>query len=112
MEQKTALITGSAQGIGLGVARALAARGWAVHVVHRSGPASAELVAEFGARRVHRAALVLAEDAERLVAEVLAVSGRLDAVVHAVGPYLTAPLAATNPHRVGVAPRSDRPIAA
>jgi len=92
MQQKIALVTGSAQGIGLGVARALAARGHAVHVVHRSGPSPAELLAEFGPRRVHRADLVEPSAAEALVAAVLAVDGRLDTVVHAVGPYTTAPL--------------------
>lgn len=97
MQQKIALVTGSAQGIGLAVARRLAADGYGVHVVYRSGPAPPELEAEFGGGQVHRADLVDPAAAQRLVADVLATSGRLDAVVHAVGPYATAPLTASPP---------------
>lgn len=97
MAQKIALVTGSAQGIGLGVARALVARGWGVHVVVRGGDLPPELVSEFGRDRAHGADLVLAADAQRLVADVLAHDGRLDAVVHGVGPYATASLSASSP---------------
>jgi len=97
MHQKIALVTGSAQGIGLGVARSLVARGFGVHVVHRSGPAPPELAREFGTGCVHQADLIAQEDTRRLVAAVLAADGRLDAVVHAVGPYATAPLSASPP---------------
>ncbi|MEZ6013580.1 MAG: SDR family oxidoreductase [Planctomycetota bacterium] len=97
MHQKIVLITGSAQGIGLGVARAVAARGDVPHVVYRAGAAPAALVAEFGAACVHRADLVHPADARALVGAVLAQHGRLDAVVHAVGPYATAPLSGSPP---------------
>ena len=97
MHQKIALVTGSAQGIGLGVARSLVARDCRVHVVYRSGAPPPELTREFGAGRVHQADLVEPADARRLVAAVLAADGRLDVVVHAVGPYATAPLSATPP---------------
>jgi 3-oxoacyl-[acyl-carrier protein] reductase len=97
MHQKIALVTGSAQGIGLGVARSLVARGLRVHVVIRSGAPPVELTREFGAACVHQADLVEPEDARRLVAAVLAMEGRLDVVVHAVGPYATAPLSASPP---------------
>jgi NAD(P)-dependent dehydrogenase (short-subunit alcohol dehydrogenase family) len=97
MHQKIALVTGSAQGIGLGVARSLVARGLRVHVVIRSGAPPVGLTREFGAACVHQADLVEPEDARRLVAAVLAMEGRLDVVVHAVGPYATAPLSASPP---------------
>lgn len=97
MHQKIALVTGSAQGIGLGVARSLVARGFRAHVVVRSGAPPPELVREFGDGNVHQADLVVPADARRLVASVLAAGGRLDAVVHAVGPYATAPLSTSPP---------------
>lgn len=97
MTHKTILLTGSAQGIGLTVARLLASRGDAVHVVHRSGPAPEALLAEFGERHVHRADLTSPEDTQRLVDDVVEEAGRLDAVVHAVGPYTTAPLSESSP---------------
>lgn len=81
-----ALVTGSARGIGLGVARDLADRGWRTHVVWRTTK-SEELEERFPGR-VHRADLVVAEDCRRVVGEVLECDGRLDGVVHAVGEYL------------------------
>ncbi|MFT5290447.1 MAG: NAD(P)-dependent dehydrogenase (short-subunit alcohol dehydrogenase family) [Planctomycetota bacterium] len=81
------LVTGSARGIGLGVARFLAAKGARVHVVWRSeGPTADSLVEEFGAR-AHRADLTGEADAVALVKAVVEVDGRLDGLVHAVGPY-------------------------
>jgi 3-oxoacyl-[acyl-carrier protein] reductase len=97
MQQKIALVTGSAQGIGLGVARTLVERGWRAHVVVRSGAPPPELVREFGDGAVHQADLVAPAEAARLVAAVLAAEGRIDAVVHAVGPYATAPLSESPP---------------
>ena len=85
-----ALVTGSARGIGLGVAKELALRGWRTHVVWRSTE-SAELEERFPGR-VHRADVTSADDVRRLVGEVLDRDGRLDGVVHAVGEYVTGPL--------------------
>lgn len=86
------LVTGSARGLGLAVARALAERGDRVHVVWRtSGPHTAALEREF-AGRAHRADLLRADAAEALVRDVLARDERLDHVVHAVGEYVTGPL--------------------
>lgn len=87
-----ALVSGSARGIGLEVARHLARRGDRVHVVWRTGnERSRALAAEFGAR-AHRADLGAPEEAERLVREVLARDGRIDHAVHAVGDYVSGPL--------------------
>jgi NAD(P)-dependent dehydrogenase (short-subunit alcohol dehydrogenase family) len=94
---KVALVTGSARGLGLAVARHLAARGERVHVVWRSAGATARaLEREFGAR-AHHADLEDARQAEALVAAVLAQDGRLDHAVHAVGEYVSGPLAGTTP---------------
>ncbi|MEC7232489.1 MAG: SDR family oxidoreductase [Planctomycetota bacterium] len=55
----------------------------------------ARLAAEGHGVAVHGGDLTRDGDAEALVAEVVAASGRLDAVVHAVGPYRTAPVSET-----------------
>ncbi|MCP3920008.1 MAG: SDR family oxidoreductase [bacterium] len=91
---RVALVTGSARGLGRGVARELKARGAHVHVVRRS-PADRGLEGEFPGR-VHQADLAGPEDGERLVQEVVKADGQLDIVVHAVGPYLLAPLSETS----------------
>ena len=86
-----ALVTGSARGIGLGVAKELAIRGWRTHVVYRSANSMAELEERFPGR-VHAGDVSVQADCRRVVAEVLDRDGRLDGVVHAVGEYLAGPL--------------------
>lgn len=94
---KVALVTGGAQGIGRGVAGELVRRGYLVHATYHS-PSKAESTVELvGDGHAHQAELTRAEDAERVVKAVIERSGRLDALVHAVGPYLTRPLSATSP---------------
>lgn len=93
MASSVALITGSARGLGLACARRFAERGERVHVVYRTKNAdTAALVGEFGPR-VHQADLTRAEDVERVVTEVLARDGSIDHAVHAVGEFVTGPLA-------------------
>ncbi|MGK0481154.1 MAG: 3-oxoacyl-[acyl-carrier protein] reductase [Planctomycetota bacterium] len=94
---KVALVTGAAQGIGRGVAAELVQRGYVVHAsYHRDArrESTEELV---GAGRAHQAELTRAEDARRVVEAVIGQEGRLDVLVHAVGPYLTRPLSETEP---------------
>ncbi len=87
------LVTGSARGIGLAVARSLRERGDRVHAVYRTeNERAVALRDEFG-ERAHRADLLVPDDADRLAAEVLALDGRLDHAVHAVGEYVSGPLA-------------------
>ena len=86
------LVTGGVRGLGLAVARRLAARGDRVHVAWRSSAERAEaLEPEFG-ERLHRADLDRDDEASALVERVLALDGRLDHVVHAVGDYVSGPL--------------------
>lgn len=95
--EKISLVTGSARGLGLDVARSLRVRGDRVHVVYRTDNERAgQLREEFGAR-THRADLLEGEQAERLVADVLEAEGRIDNVVHCVGEYFSGPLEDTPP---------------
>ena len=90
---RVVLVTGSARGLGLATARRLAAAGDRVHVQWRtSSDATAALATEFE-ERVHRADLERADEARRLVQDVLQREGRLDGLVHAVGAYETGTLA-------------------
>jgi 3-oxoacyl-[acyl-carrier protein] reductase len=95
-DAKVALVTGSARGLGLAVARHLRARGESVHVTWRTeGPRAEALRAEFGAR-AHHADLLDPDAAAALVRGVLARDGRLDHAVHAVGEYVSGPLERTS----------------
>ena len=86
-DSPVALVTGGVRGLGLATARELAARGSRVHVVWRSSAALArELEPEFGTR-LHRADLSVEGAARGLVERVLAIDGRLDQLVHAVGEF-------------------------
>src|SRR4051812_42702556 len=94
---RVALITGGARGIGRAIALALAPRGWAVAIAYRQSAAgrgleaaaetSAAVQALGGKAMVAEADLSHPADCERLVNEVTAWRGRIDALVHAAGPY-------------------------
>jgi NAD(P)-dependent dehydrogenase (short-subunit alcohol dehydrogenase family) len=82
---KVALVTGSVSGIGAGVARRLAADGFAVAVHSRvSREAGIALAAELGGS-YHQADLADDDSARELVPEVLAEHGRLDVLVNNAG---------------------------
>ncbi len=87
-----ALVTGSARGIGLAVARHLRKRGDRVHVVWRTEGERARALAEEFGDRAHRADLTQVEDVERLVTEVLEADEGIDHLVHAVGEYVSGTL--------------------
>ena len=90
------LVTGSARGLGLAVARHLRSRGHRVHVVWRSaGERARALEEEFGAR-AHCADLVEQGASEELVGAILSRDDHLDHVVHAVGEYVSGPLSETS----------------
>jgi 3-oxoacyl-[acyl-carrier protein] reductase len=81
LEGKTALVTGASKGIGLAIARELAAGGATVVVGYRSGKDEAEaLASELGGRAV-QADVSNAEDAARLVAD----AGDIDILVNNAG---------------------------
>lgn len=90
LDGKTALVTGSSQGIGLGIARAFVRSGARVVVTsERAFEACPDLAASFDSARMHYVRADLLEDAApgRLVAEADAWLGGIDIVVNNVGTW-------------------------
>ncbi|MCA9554952.1 MAG: SDR family oxidoreductase [Myxococcales bacterium] len=81
MERTVALITGGTRGLGLGIARALAARGLAVGLVYRSDDAAAQ-AAVSGLRAEGHAAVAVRAD----IGQAEAVARALDEVRDTLGP--------------------------
>ncbi|MER5428076.1 SDR family oxidoreductase [Streptomyces sp. NPDC002588] len=83
---RTALVTGAGQGVGRGIALALAAQGAAVVITGRTGSKLEDTAGAIGERggRVHSVVGDVGEraDAERMVAETVGVFGRLDVLVN------------------------------
>lgn len=91
------LVTGGARGIGRAVALDLGRRGWRVTVGYRqSGDEAAavvEAIARDGGEAVAlRGDVADAEQAAQLVRDSCTRFGRIDALVHAAGPYRRTPL--------------------
>lgn len=83
-DDRVALVTGAAQGIGRAIAQALAAAGARVHLVDLDGDGVAATGKELGAA-AHLADLGRPEAAQEVVAALLAAEGRLDLLVNAAG---------------------------
>ena len=97
MEERVALITGGAKGIGRAIGLDLAARGWRVAICYRTSIADAK--ATWDALRklgvdalAERADVSDPGECERLVEKVLEEYGRIDALVNGAGPYVREPL--------------------
>jgi NAD(P)-dependent dehydrogenase (short-subunit alcohol dehydrogenase family) len=88
---KTALVTGSSQGIGLGVAQAFAANGAAVVVTSEKPlercPEVQRLLSDYPAARYIQADLLTEGEPERLAAEAWAAMRGIDVLVNNVGTY-------------------------
>src|ERR1700761_834654 len=93
---KSALITGSSQGIGLGVAQAFAASGAKVVVTSEKSlakcPDVQRLLSDYEHTRYVQADLLADGEPERLVAEAWAAFGGVDVLVKHLGPYKEPPL--------------------
>ena len=94
-----ALVTGGTRRIGLAIARALAARGYALALSYRSDEAAAaEAEAAFAPNVMTMAAEVgTREGARALVEATVARFGRLDLLVNNVGPFEPSDFASTTP---------------
>jgi 3-oxoacyl-[acyl-carrier protein] reductase len=83
-ENRVALVTGAAQGIGRAIATALVQAGATVHLADIDAAGVTATAQEIGAT-AHAADLGSPEAAQALVAEIVAQSGKLDLLVHAAG---------------------------
>lgn len=83
-DDRVALVTGAAQGIGRAIARQLAQAGATVHLADIDAAGVEAAAAELGAN-AHVADLGSADAAQALVKSILARSGRLDLLVNAAG---------------------------
>jgi 3-oxoacyl-[acyl-carrier protein] reductase len=97
MEERVALITGGARGIGRAIALERAAAGWAVGICYRTSEAEAhktvEAIQAAGARGLAVQADVSdPEAALELVRGVEKTWGRIDALINCAGPYHRVPL--------------------
>jgi len=92
MENRTALITGGARGIGRAIALSLTESGWDVAVCYRKSEREAQAVLK-QIQEQGRRGLAIQSDvsdpqvAERLVRQVEKEWGRIDALVNCAGPY-------------------------
>jgi 3-oxoacyl-[acyl-carrier protein] reductase len=92
MDERVALITGGARGIGRAVALDLASQGWSVAVCYRTSAADADTTC--AAIRAHgvRAMAVRCDVSDPAAAEAMVRSverdwGRIDALINGAGPY-------------------------
>jgi 3-oxoacyl-[acyl-carrier protein] reductase len=89
---RVALITGGARGIGRDIGLMLAARGWSVAIGYRSSADAADetravIAARGGAAIAVKGDVAHADQCQALVDDVIAWRGRIDALIHAAGPY-------------------------
>jgi NAD(P)-dependent dehydrogenase (short-subunit alcohol dehydrogenase family) len=91
---RAVIVTGAARGIGAGIARTLAARGWRVAAADIDGEAAGAIAAEVGGVGIE-ADVGSEAEVEHLVAVARTRFGRIDAVVSNAGIGKFAPLADT-----------------
>lgn len=97
MEERVALITGGAKGIGRAIGLDLAARGWKVAFCYRASIAEAkdtwDAMRAMGVEALaERADVSDPEECEELYQKVIEEFGRIDALVNCAGPYVREPL--------------------
>ena len=89
---KTAIVTGAARGIGLATTDVLREHGWQVAMVDRDAPELTKVAAERDGVLAIVADVSIPADVERMVAETLAWSGRIDSLVNNAGVALFGPV--------------------
>lgn len=92
MEERVALITGGARGIGRAIALALAERGWSIATCYRTSEKDAQeltaaLCSRGGQGMALRADVSDPQAAEELVRRVESEWNRVDALINCAGPY-------------------------
>jgi 3-hydroxybutyrate dehydrogenase len=92
LEGKVALVTGSTSGIGLGIARALAAEGATIMLNGFGNPAEIEKLRAGLKGRYHAADMAKPAEVRRLVEQTTAELGRLDILVNNAGIQHVAPI--------------------
>lgn len=85
MQDKTAIVTGAARGIGLATARLFLAEGRRVAMVDRDGEELAEAASGLNGAKAIVADVSRPEDAARMVEETITAFGRVDALVNNAG---------------------------
>ena len=110
LEGQVAVITGASRGLGLAIARALAAEGAAIAAIARPGTELDDAVASLargGARAIAAPADVTrAEEVERAMRAVVDRFGRIDILVLNAGTWQGAPIPET-PFPDAPSPRTD-----
>src|SRR5689334_20463231 len=84
-EQGVALVTGAAQAVGMGIARALAEAGYRVGLADIDAEGAGRSAASLRGASAHRLDVTEADDWARVVAEVADRWGRLDVLVNNAG---------------------------
>src|SRR5580693_8034878 len=96
LENKVAVITGAASGIGKEIARTFAQAGATVVIADRNAAAAHEAAEELGSSRQRTLALAMdvtsESDVESGIADVIATYGRIDVLVSNAGIQIVAPL--------------------
>jgi 3-oxoacyl-[acyl-carrier protein] reductase len=97
MENRVALITGGARGIGRAITLDLAARGWSVAICYRTSTEAAREVTEAAQEKGVKALALQADVSDPQTALELARRiegewGRIDALINSAGPYHRTPI--------------------
>jgi len=101
LQDKIAVITGAASGIGLATTKALLTEGATVVMVDRNEAALAETAAELGPKAIIQVTDLLdAESCSRMVPEVLAKVGHIDILHCNAGTYIGGDLTETTPEAI------------
>ena len=85
MNEKVAIVTGAARGIGLATSRLFLSAGWRVAMVDRDEPELADATAGFNGALPLTLDVSSPDDAEKMAADTVSAFGRIDALVNNAG---------------------------